>query len=165
MAGRAVHFVLYVNPVREDHVARKFIHPLPGNLLFRLNILDDFQYLGPFTHGIRCVTSPADFNIWNPGNALPFHITVAKRTAQIGRLFVVDMVEQDGLIHRHPCEGWKKGEEDPFRLNLKPVKGDDTQQKNQADSGKDDGPFLHNFICYLMRSKSVKKKSCEDRKS
>jgi hypothetical protein len=87
---------------------------------------------------------------------------VAKRTAQIGRLFVMDMVEQDGLVHRGPCEDWKKREEDLFRLNLKPVKGDDTQQKNQDDSGKDDGPFLHNFICYLMRSKPVKKKSCDN---
>jgi len=125
-------------------MAWKFIHPLPGNLFLGLNILDHFQRFRPLAHGIRCVTGPADLNIGNPGDALPFHIAMAKGAAQIGCLFMMNMIEQDGLVHGGPCKGWKKRKEDALRLNLKPVKSDDTQQENQDDSSRCNDPFLHN---------------------
>jgi hypothetical protein len=43
-----------------------------------------------------------EFDIWNPSSAVPFHVPVAEGTVQTDCFFVMNMIEKDGLIDRHP---------------------------------------------------------------
>jgi hypothetical protein len=45
------------------------------------------------------MTSSTEFNVWNPCNTIPFYEAMAESTVQIYHLFVVDMIEEDGLIN------------------------------------------------------------------
>jgi hypothetical protein len=87
-----------MNPVRKDDMSWKFIHSLPWNLFSRLNIFDHFKGLWPFAHCIGGVAGPAEFDVGYPCSPIPFHIPVAESAVQTSCLFVVDMIEEDGLI-------------------------------------------------------------------
>ena len=80
MAEGTVHPTLNMNPVREGNIFGKLVHAVPQDLPIRLDILNDFQSLRPFTHSIRGMTSTAEFDIWNPCSTIPFSITMAERT-------------------------------------------------------------------------------------
>jgi hypothetical protein len=69
-----------------------------------------------------------EFDIRNPSSAVSFDITVAKGTIQAGCIFVMDMIEEDGLVDRNPGIDWKDGEEDLFRLNFKSIVGNDGEK-------------------------------------
>jgi hypothetical protein len=43
-----------------------------------------------------------ELNIWNPCGPIPFDIPMAEKTVQMGYFFVMNMVEEDGLIDRFP---------------------------------------------------------------
>jgi hypothetical protein len=47
----------------------------------------------------------------------------------MGHLFVMDMVEKDGLIDRNPGKNWEEGKEDPLGLNPKSMVGNDGEKK------------------------------------
>jgi hypothetical protein len=44
-------------------------------------------------------------------------------------LFVMDMVEQDGLIDGNPGKNWKEGKEDTLGLNPKSMVGNNGEKK------------------------------------
>jgi hypothetical protein len=66
-----------------------------------------------------------EFDIWDSGSSVPFHISVAEGTVQADRLFVMDMIEKDGLIDRYPTINGKDGKEDLFGLDPKSMVGND----------------------------------------
>jgi hypothetical protein len=49
----------------------------------------------------------AEFDIWYPCSSVPFHIPVAEGTVQTDSFFVMDMIEEDGLIDRYPSKNGK----------------------------------------------------------
>jgi hypothetical protein len=59
---------------------------------------------------------------------------VAESAVQLDCLFVVNMIEKDGLIDRYPREDREDGKEDTFGLNLKSMIGNNGKKKNQ-DNG------------------------------
>ena len=107
VARRAINAPLDMDPVREDDKFRELVHPLPWNLLPRFHISDHFQCLGSFTDGIARMAGLTEFDVGNPGNTISIHVAVAERTVQFCHLFVVDMIEQDGLIHWNPGQNRK----------------------------------------------------------
>lgn len=80
VADGTVHPLLDMNPVREGDIFREFVHPVPWNLPICLHIFDHFQRFRPFTHGIRCMASSAEFDVGNACSAIPFNIPMAERT-------------------------------------------------------------------------------------
>jgi len=77
-----------------------------------------------------------EFDIWNPSSAVSFDITVAKGTVQTDSFFVMNMIEEDGLVDRNPGIDWKDGEEDLFGLNFKLIVGNDGKKENKNNSSK-----------------------------
>jgi hypothetical protein len=73
----------------------------------------------------------AEFDIWYPCSSVPFHIPVAEGTVQTDSFFVMDMIEEDGLIDRYPSKNGKDGEEDLFGLDPKSMVGNDGKKGNE----------------------------------
>jgi hypothetical protein len=71
-----------------------------------------------------------EFDIWYPCSSVPFHIPVAEGTVQTDCFFVMNMIEKDGLIYRHPAINGKDGEEDFFGLDLKSIVGNDGKKQD-----------------------------------
>jgi hypothetical protein len=91
------------------------------------------------------VAGSAGFNVWNSCDSVIFHISVAEGTVQTGCFFMVNMIEQDRLIHRGPRKNRENRKEDSLRLDLKPVKSDYAQQENQDNSSSYEDPFFHSI--------------------
>jgi hypothetical protein len=104
MAGGAIQTGLNMNPVWIDNKARKFIHSLPGDLFPGLHILDDLKRLRPFADRIGRMAGLTELNIWNPCHTIPFGITMAESTVQMGYFLMMNVVEEDRLIDRFPRE-------------------------------------------------------------
>jgi hypothetical protein len=149
-----------MNPVWKDNKLWKLIHPLPWNLFSHLNIFDHFKSLWPFAHCIGGVAGPAEFDVGYSCGAISFNIPVAESTVQTSCLFVVDMIEEDGLIDRNPGINWKDGKEEAFGLNLKSMVGNRGKKKYEYNNKKKGEPLLHIYNLYLRKSmcqvKSVK---------
>ena len=123
MAGGAVHAALEMDPVLKDNKFRKLVHPLPRNRFLLFHVLHNLQGFRPFTDGIARMAGPAEFDVWNSRNTIPFYVPVAEGAVQLRDLLVMDMVEENRLLDGNPSENWKQGEEGPFGLNSKPVVG------------------------------------------
>jgi hypothetical protein len=149
MTNGAIDIALDVNPVGKDDMPWQFIHPLPGNLFVRLHIFDHFKCLRSFAHRIGRMTGPTEFDVWNPCNPIPFHISVAESTVQIGGFLMMDMIEKNGLIDRYPSINWKNSIEDAFGLNLISMVGNNGKKENQNDNKKNTKEPLHNTNLYL----------------
>lgn len=61
----------------------------------------------------------------------------------MGHLFVMDMVEQDGLIDGSPRKNWKDGEEDPLGLNPKAMVGNNNKKEEDDHRNKKGKPLFH----------------------
>jgi hypothetical protein len=95
------------------------------------------------------MTGPTEFDVWNPCNPIPLHISVAESTVQIGGFLVMDMIEKNGLIDRYPSVDWKNSIEDTFGLNLISMVGDSRNEENYHDNKKNTKEPLHNTNLYL----------------
>jgi len=153
MAGGAVHAALDVDPVRKNDVGRKFIHPLPRNPFPCFHVFHNLQRFGPLADGIARMACPAEIDIRNSRNPVPLHKSVAERAVQLRDLFVVDVVEQNGLLDGDPSENGKQGEENTFGLDPKPVVGNNSDEKSHADGDKGIDPFSH--VTSLFKRNSV----------
>jgi hypothetical protein len=143
MTYRTFDTALNMNPVGKDDMSRKFIHSLPRNLLACLHILNDFQCFRSLAYCIGGVTGPTEFNVWNSCSAVPFHITVAEGTVQTDCFFVMNVIEEDGLINRNPSINWKDRKEDAFGLNLKSMVGNSGKKENKENSQQKAKFLLH----------------------
>jgi hypothetical protein len=83
------------------------------------------------------MTGSTELNVWNPCGTISFDIAVTECAIQIGCLFVVDMIEKDGLIDRFPRKDREDREEDTFGLNLKSMVGNNGKKKKQNDSNEE----------------------------
>jgi hypothetical protein len=90
-----------------------------------------------------------EFDIRNPSSAVSFDITVAKGTVQTDCFFVMNMIEQDGLINGYPSVDWKNSIEHTFGLNLISMVGDSRNEENYYDNKKNTKEPLHNTNLYL----------------
>jgi hypothetical protein len=85
---------------------------------------------------------------------------MAEGTVQTDRFFVVDMIEENGLIDWNPGINWKDGVEDTFRLNPKSIVGNSGEEKYENNSKKKEKGLLHIYNLYLEKSvcqvKSIK---------
>lgn len=63
-----------------------------------------------------------------------FYVTVAEGTIQISCFFVMNMIEEDGLIDRYPAINGENGEEDLFGLYLKSMVGNSGKKENKDNS-------------------------------
>jgi hypothetical protein len=77
------------------------------------------------------MTDPAEFNVRDSCHAIFFHIPVAERAVQFGHLFVMDVIEENGLVNGLRGIYRKEREEKAFRLNLKPMVSHNRQQKEE----------------------------------
>jgi hypothetical protein len=149
MADGAIHTPLDVNPMGKDDKAWKFVHPLPRNLPACLHILDNLKCLRSFTDHIARMTSLTELDIGNPCNPIHLYKAVTEGTVQMYHLFVMDMVEKDGLIDGSPGKNWKDGEEDVFGLNKKSIVGNNGKKKNDDNNNKKGKSLFH--IYYLPK--------------
>lgn len=129
---------------------------LPRDLFTCLHIFDDFKYLRSFTDRIARMTGSTELNIWNPCDTIPFDIAVAEGTVQMGCFFVVNMIEEDGLIDRFPRKDWKDWKEDTFGPNLESVVGNNDNKENQDNWNEKAKEPFHNSNLYWMGLQSVK---------
>ena len=74
----------------------------------------------------------------------------------MGHLFVMDMVEQDGLIDRNPGKNWKEGKEDTLGLNPKSMVGNNGKKKQENDDNGKADPLPHTYNLYFKGLQSVK---------
>jgi hypothetical protein len=132
-----------VDPVWKDNKPWKLIHPLPWNLFSRLNIFDHFKSLRPFAHCIGGVAGSAEFDVGYSCGAIPFDIPVAKSAVQTSCFFVMNMIEENGLIDRNPGINWKDRKEEAFRLNLKSMVGNRGKKENKNNSSEKTQFLLH----------------------
>jgi hypothetical protein len=72
---------------------------------------------------------------------------------------MVDMIEKNGLIHRHPAEEWKDGKEEGFGLKMVAIVCHDREKKNNDKNNKNEKSLFHIPYLYGKDFKSVKKKS------
>jgi hypothetical protein len=77
------------------------------------------------------MTDPTEFNVRDSCHAIFFHIPVAERAVQFGHLFVMDVIEENGLVNGLRGIYRKEREEKAFRLNLKPMVSHNRQQKEE----------------------------------
>lgn len=125
VTGRAVDVALDMNPVGKDDKLRELVHLLPRDLLFCLDVPDDLKRFRLLAHGVGGMTGLAEFNAGEARGAISLGISMAEVAVQIERLRMASMVEENGLIDRHPCEDRKDRKEGRFGLNGKPVVGHD----------------------------------------
>jgi hypothetical protein len=84
-----------------------------------------------------------EFDIRNPSSAVSFDITVAKGAVQTDCFFVMNMIEQDGLINGYPSINGKDREEDLFGLDLKSMVGNDSKKEDKNNSSEKTQFLLH----------------------
>jgi len=117
-------------------MSRKLVHSLPRNLLACLHIPNDFQRLRSLAHGIRGMAGSTEIDIRNSSSAVPLHVPVAEGAIQIGNFFVMNMIEENGLINRRPGIDGKDGEKNLFGLRLKSMVGNDGKKENENHYGE-----------------------------
>jgi hypothetical protein len=99
------------------------------------------------------MAGPAKVNIRDTCKAIPFCITMAESAIQIGRLFMADMIKENGLIDRNPGKNRKEGEEGSLYLNRKAVangkidhqEGDEDQDRDR-DCRNEEKDVLNDFV-------------------
>src|SRR4030042_1785637 len=72
----------------------------------------------------------AEIDVRNAGGSISFHMAVAERAVQFGRLSVTEVIKHHGLIHRGPGKYWENTVKEAFRLDLKSVVGNDGNHKD-----------------------------------
>jgi len=74
---------------------------------------------------------------------------------------MVDMIEENRLIHGYPAENWKDGIEERCRLKPITVVSHDGENEKEDNKNKDGNFLFHIHYLYGMSRKSVKKKSLQ----
>jgi len=143
MTDGTIQLALNMNPMRKNDKSREFIHSLPWDLSPRLNIFYHLQSLRPFADRIRGVASSTEFNIGNPCRPVPLCITMAEGAVQIDCLFMMDMIEENGLVDRGPRENRKNGEEDTFCLDPKSMVGNDSKKEKEDNNDGNGNCLFH----------------------
>ncbi len=67
------------------------------------------------------MAGPAEFDIWDSCDTIPFHMAMAEGTVQFRRLFMVDVVESDGLLDRDPGKNGEDRIKDAFCLSTESI--------------------------------------------
>jgi len=143
MADGTIHLPLNMNPMRKNNKSGKLVHSLPLNFSPRLNIFYDFKRFWPFADRIRGVASSTELNIGNPCRPIPLCISMAEGAVQIDCLFVMDMIEENGLVDRGPRENRKDGEEDTFCLDPKSMVGNDSKKEKEDNNDENGNGLSH----------------------
>jgi hypothetical protein len=143
VADRAVDLILNMDPVGKDDERRELIHPFPWDRLAVLHISDDFQCLGPLADGVARMAGLAEFDIRDSCDAIPFHMAMTEGTVQVRHLFVMDVVESDGLIDRDPAKNGKDRKKYALRLSPESIVSDRGQQRDDNKSNAKINPFSH----------------------
>jgi hypothetical protein len=68
---------------------------------------------------------------------------MAERAVQFGNLFVMDVIEENGLVNRLRSIHRKEGEEEAFGLNLKPMVSHYRHQKQNNCAEEKEELLLH----------------------
>ena len=89
------------------------------------------------------MAGPTDFDIWEAGNTFPFDIAVAERAIQFCYLFVMDMIETDGLIDGDLGKDWEDRIKDAQGLRSKSIVGNGGKEKNHENSNGRINPSSH----------------------
>jgi hypothetical protein len=92
------------------------------------------------------VAGLADLNIRKACNPFSFDIAVAEGTVQLGHLFVVDVIEADGLFDCDSTKDWKDSKERGLGLNLKTVVSHNGNEEKHEDRDHKINPFLHDQV-------------------
>jgi hypothetical protein len=93
------------------------------------------------------VASPAEFNVWNPCNAVFADVDMAERTIQPGDFLMVDMIKADRLIDRFTPQNREKRKDKRFRRDPKPMPRNGDEKKNQ-NNRCNEPYFFHRFSLF-----------------
>jgi hypothetical protein len=139
MAGRTVDLVLDVDPVGKHNKRRKLIHPLPGDRSTRLYVLDDLQSLGSLADCVSRMAGSTEFDVRNCCGTVPLYIAVAEGAVQFRDFPVMEVIEPDGLVDRHPGKDGRDRIKEAFCLKSETIIGnggdprDENQNKEKGD--------------------------------
>jgi hypothetical protein len=68
---------------------------------------------------------------------------MAEGAAQIDCLFMMDMIEKNGLVDRGPRKNRKDGEEDTFCLDPKSMVGNDRKEEKEDNNDENSNCLFH----------------------
>jgi hypothetical protein len=92
------------------------------------------------------MTDPTEFYVRDSCHAIFFYIPVAERAVQFGHLFVMDVIEENGLVNGLRGIYRKERKEKAFRLNLKPMVSHNRQQKEEYCPEAKEKLLLHTLL-------------------
>ena len=144
MTNGTIDVALNMDPVWKDDKRRKVIHFFPRDTFSFLYVTDDFKRFRPLAHGVCGMAGLADFNVGEACRAILSGVSVAEITVKIDVLCMEDMVEQNGLIDRNPCENRKDGKEGGFGTNGISVVSHEGKQGNDHKNNQKEYRFFHN---------------------
>ena len=143
MTDRTVDVTLNMDPVGENNVFWKFVHPFPGDLPGVLHVFDHFERLGLLTHGIGRMAGPAQIDVRDGRRPIFLDIAVAERAVQFGRFYMAQMIENDGLINGGPRKDREDTKENTLGDDLKSMVSDDAREKENKNGHKPDQFSFH----------------------
>lgn len=143
VAGRAIHTSLNMDPVRKNDKRRELIHPLPWNRLPVLHVSDHLQSLRSLADCVGRMAGLAEFNVRDACDTIPFDIAVAESAVQFGHLFVMDVVESNGLVNHNLRKDREDRIKDALRLSAKPIVSHGGEQGEDDESDAKINPFSH----------------------
>jgi len=77
-----------------------------------------------------------EFDIRDACDTIPFHMAMTEGTVQFRHLFVVDVVESDGLIDRDPGKNREDRIKDAFCLGTESIVSDSGKQGDEDDGNE-----------------------------
>ncbi len=98
---------------------------------------------------------------WESCRPILLCITMTEGAVQIDCLFVTDMIEENGLVHRHPAKNRKEEIKNGFGLIPITMVGNDEEEDDNDNKNKKGKSFFHIHYLYWIDLKSVKKKPAE----
>ncbi len=143
VTGRAIDTSLNMDPVRKNDKRRKLIHPLPRNRLAVLHIPDHLQSLRSLADCVGGMAGLAEFNVRDACDTISFDIAVAESAVQFGHLFVMDVIESNGLVDHNLRKNRKDSIEDALRLSAKTIVSHGGEQREDDESNAKINPFSH----------------------
>jgi len=89
------------------------------------------------------MAGPAEFDIGDSCDTIPYYMAMTEGTVQFRHLFVVDVVESDGLLDRDPGKDGEDRIKDAFCLCTESVVSDRGKQGDEDDGNEKIKQFLH----------------------
>ena len=132
-----------MDPVGKDDEGRQLIHPDPWDHPAGCHKVDHFQCLRSFADGVTGMAGLAEFDIRDSCDTIPFGMAMTEGTVQFRHLFVVDVVESDGLLDRDTGKDGENCIKNPFCLDAESIVSDGGKQGDEDDGNQKIKPFLH----------------------